>query len=129
MPTVGQIADKISELRSKIAIHEGVLLYLESNYTSSDAGAAEMHFTRADYARVPEVHVVAYMTDVHETVQELRMELEHWENLAVPVGEPDEEPAAPIKKNSRKGKKSRGKTTRRHQDHTTPGDTGAAEAG
>jgi hypothetical protein len=91
MPTVGQIADKISELKSRIAIAEGLQLYLRANYMSSDAGEPEMTFTRDDWATVPEAHIKTHLADVDEQLNEYREELEAWENFSVPMG--DEEPA------------------------------------
>lgn len=106
--TVGQISDKISELRSKIAIQEGVALYLEANYKSSDAGSSEMHFTRNDHARVPEAHIDRYVEDTVEVLDTLRAELLQWESM--PVVDPTEKPP-------RRKKKTRA-ATRSSKDHT-----------
>jgi hypothetical protein len=123
MPTVGQITDKISELRSKIAIHEGLVLYLRANYVSSDAGAAEMHLTRNDHATVPEDHIKAHMGDMVDYIDELRYQLTQWENLPVPS------PEDQIEAQVRKGKKGSRAATRRHQDHAAPGNDGPEQPG
>lgn len=122
--TVVQIMDKVSELRSKIAIYEGLILYLKANYKSSDAGEAEMSFTRDDHATVPEVHVDTFIKDAVDTLDQMRVELEHWESMPVPS--PDDEVEVPAQ--TKKGKKSRG-SARRHQDQPASGDGGTTEAG
>ena len=110
--TVGQISDKISELRSKIAIQEGVALYLEANFKSSDAGNSEMHFTRNDHARVPEAHIDRYIEDAAEHLSVLRAELHQWESM--PVQDPTEA------KTPKRKRKPRG-TARQRQDNAASG--------
>jgi len=84
----GTVIDKISEIRSKISVFEGLLLSLRTNYLSSDSGEAEMHFTRSDYAMVPEAHVEASISEIEVKISECRDELEHWENLSLDAEEP-----------------------------------------
>lgn len=121
--TFGQISDKVSELRSKIAIKEAFVLHLKANYKSSDAGSAEMHVTRDDFATVPEIHIDLFIEDTVDEIDTMRAELRQWESLPVPT--PGEDPP---KVSTRKGKKSRG-TSRRHSDQSPPGDGGSEEAG
>lgn len=85
MPTVGQIVDKISELRSKIAISDYTLRHLRTYYFASDHGEAEMKLYRDDQALVSEGHVRAYLDDLDSQLKEYKAELKHWESLAVPV--------------------------------------------
>jgi hypothetical protein len=128
MPTVGQITDKISELKSKIAIQEGVVLHLKANFMSSDAGEPEMHFTRDDYATVPEKHITTFIVEAVDEIDALKAQLEEWENLAVPLpGDEPEQPSAPVKR-TRKARKKNG-TARRHQDHSAPEEDGHEGSG
>lgn len=86
--SVGNVLDKISETRSKIAVFEGLILHLKSNYHTSDAGEPEMKFYRGDYAPVPEPHIEASIADMEALVKEFRAQLEQWENIVVDVNEP-----------------------------------------
>jgi hypothetical protein len=130
MLTVGQITDKISEIRSKIAVYEGTVLHLKANYKSTDAGPAEMHFTRSDGAIVPEEHIDRFIDDTVFVVDGLRAELSQWENLSVPA--PGEKvaippsPAQPVRK--AKKKVTRG-ATRRGEDQPAPRNNGPAKGG
>lgn len=110
--TAGSVVDKVSEIRSKIAVFEGLLLYLRSNYLSSDAGDAEMRFARADYATVPEAHVEGAMHELETRLKDFRDELHQWENLSVNV---DDQPA---QKNKKK-KETANATDRGNQDQPT----------
>ena len=94
MPTVGQINAKISELRSKIAVYEGLVHYLKTNYLPSDHSDAEMSFTRTDFVRVPPPHIEASMADLVEKVDQLRVEMEKWEEMPVSL-EPEDAAAVP----------------------------------
>ena len=85
--SVGNVLDKISETRSKIAILEGVVLHLRSNYHTSDAGEPEMRFYRGDYAPVPEAHISSTIVDLEALVKECRAQLEQWEGIVVDVDE------------------------------------------
>lgn len=83
--TAGNALSKISEIRSKIAIFEGLIMYLRANYVSSDAGEAEMRFTRSDYATVPEKHVEVSVHELQEQIENMQRELEEWESLELDV--------------------------------------------
>jgi hypothetical protein len=88
MLTVGQINEKISTLRSKIAVTQGLVLYLKSHYMPSDGTTAEMHFTRSDYGKVPPDHVEATIADYVDYLDTLKIELEKWENTPISTPEP-----------------------------------------
>jgi hypothetical protein len=81
--SAGTIVDKISEVRSKIAVFEGLVLHLKSNYLPSDAGDPEMKFYRGDYAPVPAPHVEASIGDVEHHLLDLREQLAQWEGIIV----------------------------------------------
>lgn len=159
MPTVGQINSKISELRSKIAVTEGVILYLKTNFMPGESADAEMHFTRPDYSRVPPPHIEATMADYVEYMDQLKAELSQWENTSVgpdavipaelpsiqtfdhPSPEPPKPqpklvpppPAPPEKKKAGNGTKEPTSGTtqpgRPHQDQPAPVQAGAAKTG
>ncbi len=118
--TFGQIANKVSELLSKIALKENFVLHLRANYKSSDAGEAEMYVVREDHATVSEDHIDRFIEDTVDEIDQLRAELLQWQNLPIPSPE-DEKP-----KVAKKGKK-RG-SSRRHQNQSPPGDGGTEEA-
>lgn len=88
MLTVGQINEKISELRSKISVTEGVVLYLKTHYMPSDGSQAEMHFTRTDYGKVPPRHIEKTIADYVEYLDALRVELHQMENTPIALPEP-----------------------------------------
>ena len=100
----GTVIDKISEIRSRISVLEGLILYLRTNYLSSDSGDAEMRFSRSDYATVPEVHVESTINEIEVKISEARDELENWENLSLEAEEALE------------GGKIRKKTNRKDED-------------
>lgn len=93
MPTVGQINEEISRLRSKIAVTKGIVLHLKTNYMPADGGNAEMFFVRTDFGRVPAEHVELTVADLVAYLDGLQIELLKWE--ATPVGEPPKEAVMP----------------------------------
>ena len=122
--SAGTIVDKISELRSKIAVLEGLVLYLEANYKGSDAGEAEMRFTRRDFATVPQAHIDVTIADLSAAMGAFAEELEHWEGLMFPT-----EDDAPAKKQNGKHKeKSRGAKSRDPSSLPPPDEAEDAES-
>lgn len=110
------VLDKISEIRSKISVFEGLILYLRTNYLSSDTGDAEMRYTRSDHASVPEAHVEATIHELETKISEYRDELEQWENLELDAEETVE--GGQVRKKKNKGKKeSEHGTVSGDQDH------------
>jgi len=99
--SAGTVVDKISEVRSKIAVFEGLILHLKSNYLPSDAGDPEMKFYRGDYAPVPSSHVESAIIDVEHHLLDLREQLSQWEGIVIELDEPapNTNKAAGIKKN------------------------------
>lgn len=93
--TVGQITDKISELRSRVAIYDGLILHIQSNYIRSDHGPAEMRFTREDNAFVSQGHLESATQSFYAEIDQLRAELQQWENMSVP--DPSESSGKKIK--------------------------------
>lgn len=88
MLTVGQLNEKISMLRSKIAVTEGIVLYLKTHYMPSDGATSEMSFTRSDYGKVPPKHVEATIADYVDYLDSLKIELEKLENTPLTLPEP-----------------------------------------
>jgi len=112
--TFAQVSDKVSELRSKIAIQEMLVLHLSANYKSSDSGEAEMHVHRSDYATVPEAHIDKYIDQAVEQLEQMNLELQQWETLPVPT--PNDKPEPDKKK-----KRTSCGTTRRRNNPSAPG--------
>lgn len=81
MITAGAASDKISELRSKLAIYAAWTELIETNYLPSDGADAETSISRADGGRVVEAHFRSFLEDVEARCEELREELSEWESL------------------------------------------------
>lgn len=79
--TAGAASNKISELRSKLAIYDAWVELLQQNYLSSDSGPPETPLFRQDGTRVPDVHFFSVMEDIEARCVELREELAEWEGL------------------------------------------------
>ena len=88
MTTVGQINEKISSLRSKIAVTEGVVLYLKTHYMPGENSTPEMHFTRSDYGKVPADHIEKTIADYVEYLDSLKIDLAKLENTEIEVEKP-----------------------------------------
>lgn len=116
--TVGKITEKLSELKSRLAIIEGLVLYLATNYRTSADGMIppEMHFTRVDGGHVSEPHIESFSADLVETLDQLRIEIQHWEDLEVPgdeqadsAAQESEQPEKPPAKEKQRGSSVRTK--------------------
>lgn len=81
MITAGAASEKISELRSKLAIHMAWAELIEANYLPADAGEAEAFISRSDGGRVSEAHFRSFLEDAEQRCVELRDELAEWEGL------------------------------------------------
>ena len=81
MITAGAASDKISELKSKLAIYAAWADLIEANYMPSDSGEAEAFVGRSDGGRVSEAHFRSFLEDVEARSAELREELAEWEGL------------------------------------------------
>lgn len=79
--TAGGVADKISELRSKVAVYETLISLIKANYLSGDAGPGELRIMRKDGATVMDDHLKLTVGDIDEKIELLKEELEEWENL------------------------------------------------
>jgi hypothetical protein len=122
----GTVVDRISGIRSRISVFEGLVLYLRTNYLSSDSGNAEMRFTRSDYATVPEPHVESSIHELEAKIGEFRDELEEWENLSLDAEETVEGGKVRKKKNK---KETADGTVGSNQDQPTAIGTRRAQAG
>jgi len=87
--TLGELSRRVSELRSRIAVIEGLVRYTATNYLSGSGGhiSAEMRFSLEGGSWVPEEHVVLASEELEELVAGLRVELSTLEsmNIDVPV--------------------------------------------
>lgn len=83
MSTVGQINKKISLLRSKIAVTEGVVLYLKTHFMAAEPSEPEMRFTRSDYGQVHQDDVGESIADFVEYLDSLKLELAALEQTPV----------------------------------------------
>ncbi len=90
MITAGSILTKVSELRSKVAIVEALILHLTNNYitTEDEKGKTppEMVLAREDFSAVPETHITSLIQDLRETADAYQEELKQWEDM--PMAEP-----------------------------------------
>ena len=112
--SAGSVVDRISEVRSKIAVFEGLVLHLKSNYiTSSDSGEAEMKFYRGDYAPVPEAHVTTALVELESLVMDMRTLLAQWEGIMIDV---DEQTATLVPGGKKTGKKAANETRSERAD-------------
>jgi hypothetical protein len=129
MATVAQISEKISKLRSKIAVTEAVVLYLKTNYLPTDSVEAEMRVTRADFAVVPADHIEMSITDYVDYIDDLRAQLDEWENLSVEIPVPKKAEAKEKPEPEKKRKKEAPSGTARGHQDPTPGNDGSSKAG
>ena len=102
MPTVGEMVEKISELKSESAILKQLIMYLESYYKSSDSGEADMKITRDDHAYVPELHIDKVIDTLAERIEETTTTQEQLEKFLVT----DPEEAVRKQVRTKKGKKN-----------------------
>ncbi len=79
--TARAAADKISELRSKLAVYATWTETIKVNYMPSDGGAPEVRIHREDGGAVTEDHLIAVLDDIETKCDELRAELAEWESL------------------------------------------------
>ena len=92
MTTVKQIAEKVSLLRSRVAVYEGWLHHLQSNYVGTADTPPESVFLRADYGAVPREHLDHVMALVAEMISTAEAEIAELEALViVPLPTPTKE--------------------------------------
>jgi hypothetical protein len=91
--TAGAASNKITELRSKLAIYKNWVETIRANYLPCDGGDAEIRITRDDGGSCVESHFLAVIADVEEKCDEIREELAQWEGL---VFEPAQAPVRAI---------------------------------
>lgn len=101
---LGQLVDKISETRSKLAVFQNFRLHLQSNYLSTEAGEPEQKIFRGDYAPVPEVHVHASIAEIDQQIAEFEELLKQLEGTEVDVDTGGGATASPKKKFGKKEK-------------------------
>ena len=85
-PTIGQITEKISALKSHIAITDMLVVHLETHYQGIDGEDPEEYVTREDYARVSPAHIEEYIASLLEKNEVSEKELIEWESM--PVNQP-----------------------------------------
>lgn len=98
--------EKVSELKSRTAVIEMLMLYLDANYLDDDSGEAEMSVTRDDAALVPQEHIKEFQAWLAEQVDQADSEIEEWENMQLLPPDEKEEKAVTPKVSTRKGKKA-----------------------
>lgn len=79
--TAGAASEKINELKSKIAIYNSWEELINANYLPNDGGSPEAHVVRDDGVTAAPAHFKSVLVDLEEKRDELRNELEEWENL------------------------------------------------
>lgn len=79
--TAGKASEKISELRSKLAVYDTLTELIHANYVGSDSGRAESRIDRPDGHVVTEAHLFSVLEDFESRQGELREELKQWEDL------------------------------------------------
>ena len=82
-PTVKQIAQKVSLLRSQVAVFEGLLHHLQSNYVGTADTEPEATFLRSDYGAVPPDHLEQTMALIAEMASTATAEIAALEDLVV----------------------------------------------
>lgn len=105
MPTIRQALAKVSELRSRAAMIEALMLHLKAHYTDDDSGEAEMKFVREDAAIVPQVHVKDFQMWLADQLDLVGAEMDEWEGMKLSPQE-EEAPEVTPKVSTRKGKKA-----------------------
>ncbi len=79
--TAGAASNKISELRSKLAVYDAWVDLIRQNYLPSDGGPPETPLMRDDGGRVTPEHFQSVMEDIETRCSEIREELAEWEGL------------------------------------------------
>jgi len=82
-PTLGQVTEKVSSLRSRIAVTDTLIVYLETHFQGVDGQDPEERLFRDDYAQVPPGHINEYISALRESNDILESELNEWELIPV----------------------------------------------
>lgn len=83
--TLGQVTDKISELKSRAAIMRTLAFHLKAYYKASDKTPAEGQIMREDGAYVHPDHIDIVIADLVDMVDEALIEIMHYEKMTVVV--------------------------------------------
>lgn len=129
--TAGDIAETLSELRSKIRVFEAFCDQIKANYLPSDGGAAELRLERVDGAFVTQLHMESVLSEFEERIVALQGELEEYEQLPIQMNsgdateadedeEPEEAPAPKKPTAKQQGKKNVAATNLRRLDSRQP---------
>ncbi len=81
--TVKEITDRVSLLRSRIAICEGLVMHLETNYIGSDSVQPDGSFVRGDTATVPQEHIEDEIHRFNTTIAEALVEIDTLEAMSI----------------------------------------------
>lgn len=98
--TVKQIAQKVSLLRSQVAVYEGLLHHLQSNYVGTADTEPESTFVRSDYGVVPPDHLEQTMALIAEMASTATAEISALEDFVVVLPQKPAELPAKEKKNA-----------------------------
>lgn len=119
---VGEVVEKISELKSRKAIASQLVMYLKAHYMSSDIGAPEMRITRDDCHMVPEEHIKKFINEMCSSVDETdAMQVEFENFMAQDPAELEEIVRAKVKTRKKKAGKN-GTGTRKSGNRPAAGD-------
>lgn len=110
--TVKQIYQKVSLLRSQVAIYEGLLHHMQSNYVGTADTEPESTFIRSDYGVVPPEHLEQTMALIAEMASTATAEIAALEDLVV-VSPQKPEPQALAKEKKNAGPRAPGRSDNR----------------
>ncbi len=79
--TAGAASDKISELKSKLAVYKHWHELIEASYMPGDAPTPEVKLFRDDGGAVSEDHFKSVLEDIDQKCLELEQELSEWQGL------------------------------------------------
>lgn len=104
--TAGALAQKISELQSRVTVQEKLREILKQNYMPSDSGPGELAMIRSDGFPIVRAHFELSIADIDERIDMLNAELEEWTSLIFDDSKPKvalvaPPEATPIKEKSR----------------------------
>lgn len=81
--TVKEISEKLSLLRSRVAVFDGILNHVQTNYVGSADVQPEAAFIRSDYGVVPQEHLIDTLALITEWIAAANTEIESLESLVV----------------------------------------------
>lgn len=117
MATVEEIRERMLGYESRIAVLESLVVYVQTNFMSSQNAQAEMHFKREDQGIVSQEHIADTLGSMTGLIGEIQTEIDKLKNLS--IAEPAKE-SAPVEAKSEKKTSAKGK--KNEQPQSTSGD-------